>query len=80
MSMKAREINWQFIDVNEFSREHLKHFTTVDIKNMFQREKDPMVPELAYLSFLLHSAWGVNFNFDRGVERTRMQLRLPLYE
>ncbi len=78
--MKSKEIEWSHINVEDFSQEHLKHFTTVDIKNMFQREKDPMVPELAYLSFLQHSAWGVNFDIQHGVDRTLMQLRLPLFE
>ncbi|UYP48347.1 hypothetical protein NEF87_004632 [Candidatus Lokiarchaeum ossiferum] len=78
--MKSYEIDWQHIEVEQFSREHLKHFTTVDIKKMFLREKVPMVPELAYLSFLMHSAWGVNFDIQRGVDRTLLQLRLPLFE
>ncbi len=63
-----------------FTNEELKDFTVIDIKNMFQREQAPMVPELAYLAFLIHSSWGVDFNIERGVERTLMQLRLPLYE
>lgn len=47
---------------------------------MFLRIKDPMVPELAYLSFLQHSMWGVDFNIERGVQKVLLQLHLPLFE
>jgi len=80
LETEKRKINWEFINIEEFSPEHLKHFTVKDIRKMFFRKKDPMVPEIAYLSFLIHSAWGISFNIERGVERTRMQLRLPLYD
>ena len=80
MATKNTQINWQFIDVNEFSAEHLKHFSVRDIRKMFLRTAKPMVPELAYLSFLQHSMWGVEFDFERGIEKVMLQLNLPLFE
>ncbi|MHA1719314.1 MAG: hypothetical protein ACTSWX_11615 [Promethearchaeota archaeon] len=78
--VKTRKIDWNFIDVEEFTLKHFQDFTIKDLTKMFQREKDPMVPEMAYLAFLLKSKWGVTFNIERGIKRTLMQLRLPLFE
>ena len=47
---------------------------------MFTQENNPKLSELAYLSYVKHSKWGLNFNLERGVERTLMQLRLPLFK
>ncbi len=71
---------WDYIKVKNFGSEELKHFDILDVTKMFRRRNKPMVPELAYLSFLLHSRWGKNFDIERGVRRTQMQLRLPLYD
>ncbi|MCF2140929.1 MAG: hypothetical protein K9W44_12805 [Candidatus Lokiarchaeota archaeon] len=79
MQFQKPEIKWQFINVSEFTPEHLKHFSLSDIRKMFLRVKDPMVPELAYLSFLQHSMWGVEFDIERGIQKVLMQLRLPLF-
>ena len=78
--VKSRNIDWNFIDVDEFSIKHLQDFTVKDLTKMFLRENDPMVPELAYLAILLKSKWGVLFDIERGIKRTLMQLRLPLFE
>ena len=78
--VKTRKIDWNFIDVEEFTLKHFQDFTIKDLTKMFQREKDPMVPEMAYLAFLLKSKWGITFNIERGIKRTLMQLRLPLFE
>ena len=80
MASNQPNINWQYINVEEFTVEHMKHFTINDIRKMFLREKDPMVPELAYLSFIQHSMWGVDFNIERGIKKVIMQLQLPLFE
>ena len=80
MATKNNQIDWQFIDVNEFTSEHLKHFSVIDIRKMFLRTNKPMVPELAYLSFLQHSMWGVGFDFERGIQKVMIQLNLPLFE
>jgi hypothetical protein len=80
MTTNPYEIHWEFINEAEFTPEHLKHFTVRDIRKMFLRRKDPMVPEMAYLSFLQHSLWGVDFNIPRGIEKIKIQLQLPLYE
>ena len=78
--VKSKQIKWDFLDVDEFGINHLKDFTVKDLTKMFLREEDPMVPELAYLAFLLKSKWGVQFDIERGIKRTLMQLRLPLFE
>jgi len=78
--MVKSEIKWEFIDVDDFTIKHLQDFTVKDLTKMFLREEDPMVPELAYLAFLLKSKWGVSFDIERGIRRTLMQLRLPLFE
>lgn len=80
MSAQPPSINWQYINVDDFSQESMKHFTVNDIRKMFLREKDPMVPEMAYFSFLQHSTWGLNFDIERGIRKVLMQLQLPLYE
>ena len=78
--VKSKHIKWDFIDVDEFGINHLQDFTVTDLTKMFLREEDPMVPELAYLAFLLKSKWGVSFDIQHGIKRTLMQLRLPLFE
>ena len=78
--VKEKQIKWNFVDVDEFSIKHLQDFSVTDLKKMFLREEDPMVPELAYLAFLLKSKWGISFDIERGIKRTLMQLRLPLFE
>ncbi len=80
MATKNNQIDWQFIDINEFTSEHLKHFSVTDIRKMFLRTNKPMVPELAYLSFLQHSMWGVGFDIERGIQKVMIQLNLPLFE
>jgi hypothetical protein len=80
MTSSDKEVLWKYVDINFFNKEHLKDFTVRDVKNMFQREKYPMVPELAYLAFLLNGPWGIDFNIERGVQRILMDLRLPLFE
>ena len=78
--MVKSEIKWEFIDVDDFTIKHLQDFTVKDLTKMFLRVEDPMVPELAYLAFLLKSKWGITFDIERGIKRTLMQLRLPLFE
>ena len=60
MASSDKEVLWKYVDINFFNKEHLKDFTVRDVKNMFQREKYPMVPELAYLAFLLNGPWGID--------------------
>ena len=78
--VNSRKINWNYVDVDEFTNKPLQDFTVKDLTKMFLREEDPMVPELAYFAFLLKSKWGVSFDIERGIRRTLMQLRLPLFE
>ncbi|MHA1474909.1 MAG: hypothetical protein ACTSPA_15045 [Promethearchaeota archaeon] len=80
MVKSEKQIKWNFLDVDEFTIKHLQDFNVKDLTKMFLREEDPMVPELAYLAFLLKSKWGVSFDIERGIKRTLMQLRLPLFE
>ena len=80
MVKSDKQIEWNFIDVDEFTSKHLQDYNIKDLTKMFLREEDPMVPELAYLAFLLKSKWGVSFDIERGIRRTLMQLRLPLFE
>jgi len=78
--MTNYEVEWNHLNVSDFSAEELKHYSVNDIRKMFLRTKHPMVPELAYLSFLINNNWGLNFDFEHGVQRILMQLRLPLFE
>jgi hypothetical protein len=75
------EVEWKHLNVSDFTAEELKHYSVNDIRKMFLRgKKHPMVSELAYLSFLINNNWGLNFDFEHGVQRILMQLRLPLFE
>ncbi len=78
--MVKSRIKWDFIDVDDFTIKHLQDFTVKDLTKMFLKVEDPKVLELAYLAFLLKSKWGVIFDIERGIKRTLMQLRLPLFE
>ncbi len=78
--MMNYEVEWKHLNVSDFTAEELKHYSVNDIRKMFLRTKHPMVPELAYLSFLINNNWGLNFDFEHGVQRILMQLRLPLFE
>ena len=78
--VKSKQVKWDYVDIDKFGINHLQDFTVKDLTKMFLREEDPMVPELAYLAFLLKSKWGVSFDIERGIKRTLMQLRLPLFE
>ena len=73
-------MEWKHLNVSDFTAEELKHYSVNDIRKMFLSKKHPMVPELAYLSFLINNNWGLNFDFEHGVQRILMQLRLPLSE
>ena len=77
---KAFPIEWEHIDAEFYNADHLKDFNVVDVKNMFERVQHPMVPELAYLAFLIRGTWGIDFNIQRGVDHILMDLHLPLFE
>lgn len=74
------DLKWEFLDIKEFTEDSLKYFSVIEVRKMFLRTQAPMVPELAYLSFIQHSTWGMTFNIEHGIQRILMQLRLPLFE
>jgi hypothetical protein len=73
-------LQWDYVNVESFTKEHLKHYNVEDLRKMFLRTDYPMVPELAYFTFLLFSPWGLEFDYKSGVDRIRTDLRLPLFE
>lgn len=77
--MKEFSVNWDYIDLTNLSTNNLIDFSIQEMEEMFTQLEDPKKRELAYYSYLSNSPWGVNFDIERRVERTNMQLRLPLY-
>lgn len=75
-----KEELFKYLDTSNFNLGNIENFKVHEIHEMFLNEEDPMIPELAYYSFLLRSYWGENFDFEYGVSRVNMQLRLPLFE
>ncbi len=71
-------IDWKYLKKEDLPLQEISDFSIDELKYMFYQIENPKLQELAYLSFISHSAWGINFDFTRGVRRTNMQLRLPL--
>ncbi|MHA1585037.1 MAG: hypothetical protein ACTSVU_09170 [Promethearchaeota archaeon] len=78
--MKNVKMNWQYLNPKDYTSNNLKEYSISEITHMFSQTLDPKLQEIAYLSFITHSAWGKEFNLHRGISRTLMQLRLPLYK
>ncbi len=62
------------------NKENPKYWSTIEIKNLFTNRLDQESLDFAYLSFISNSPWGKNFDFERGIGRVLLQLRLPLYK
>jgi len=74
--LKREEID--FRKLHNITKQQLQEITQDQLIIMFQ-SNDSVIREIAYLSFLSNSTWGINFDINSGVKKIIMDLNLPLY-
>lgn len=77
--MKDFKVDWKYLDINNTKFDISTDYSIQEMEEMFSQKQDLKKREIAYFSYISHSPWGINFDIDRRVKRTNMQLRLPLY-